>query len=218
MRHHSGTHLLHKSLRLVLGDRAIQAGSLVAPHVARFDFPHEGPVETEQLEEVEYIINQEILADVPVVVDEMHLQQAIDLGAMAMFGEKYGDRVRVVSIDDFSRELCGGTHVARTGELGAAYIVGESGIGSGMRRVELVAGRAAYDYARERNRQIATLAEKLSSSPEPRFSSGSINGTLPPSPKKFAACWGKCFSLAMTPTNVPTFFPAERPAGSSSAS
>ena len=143
MRHHSGTHLLHKSLRLVLGDRAIQAGSLVAPHVARFDFPHEGPVETEQLEEVEYIINQEILADVPVVVDEMHLQQAIDLGAMAMFGEKYGDRVRVVSIDDFSRELCGGTHVGRTGELGAAYIEG-----TGL------------------DRQIATLAEKLSSSPD----------------------------------------------------
>jgi alanyl-tRNA synthetase len=166
MRHHSGTHLLHKSLRLVLGDRAIQAGSLVAPHIARFDFPHEGPVEPEQLEEVEYIINQEILADVPVVVDEMHLQQAIDLGAMAMFGEKYGDRVRVVSIDDFSRELCGGTHVGRTGELGAAYIVGETGIGSGMRRVELVAGRAAYEHARERNRQIALLAERLSSSPD----------------------------------------------------
>jgi alanyl-tRNA synthetase len=166
MRHHSATHLLHKSLQVALGPQARQAGSLVAPHVARFDFPHEGPVRLEKLEEIEDLIGRQILADVPVVVDEMHFQAAIDRGAMAMFGEKYGDRVRVVSIDDFSRELCGGTHVARTGELGAAYIVGESGIGSGMRRVELVAGRAAYDYARACNRQIASLAERLSSSPD----------------------------------------------------
>ena len=166
MRHHSATHLLHRSLQLTLGPHAVQAGSLVAPHVARFDFPHEGPVEMERLEEVEYLINREILADVPVVVDEMHFQQAIDLGAMAMFGEKYGDRVRVVSIDDFSRELCGGTHVGRTGELGAAYVTAETGIGSGMRRVELAAGRAAFEYARARHRQIASLAERLSSPPE----------------------------------------------------
>jgi alanyl-tRNA synthetase len=166
MRHHSATHLLHKSLQVALGPQAVQAGSLVAPHVARFDFPHSGPVGDEQLEEIEDLINGQILADVPVVVDEMHFQEAIDRGAMAMFGEKYGDRVRVVSIDDFSRELCGGTHVGRTGELGAAYIVGETGIGSGMRRVELVAGRAAYEYARARNRQIASLAERLSSTPE----------------------------------------------------
>jgi len=166
MRHHSATHLLHKSLQVALGPQARQAGSLVAPQVARFDFPHEGPVQLEKLEEVEDLINRQILADAPIVVDEMHFQEAIDRGAMAMFGEKYGDRVRVVSINDFSRELCGGTHVARTGELGAAYIVGESGIGSGMRRVELVAGRAAYEYARTRNRQIASLAERLSSTPD----------------------------------------------------
>lgn len=166
MRHHSATHLLHKSLQVTLGQHATQAGSLVAPHVARFDFPNDGPVPLERLEEVEYLINRQILADVPVVVNELPFKDAIDQGAMAMFGEKYGDRVRVVTMNDFSKELCGGTHVARTGELGAAYIVGESGIGSGIRRVELVAGRAAYDYARERNRLIASLVERLSSSPD----------------------------------------------------
>ncbi len=166
MRHHSATHLLHRSLQLTLGPQAVQAGSLVAPHVARFDFPHGGPVNAEQLDEIEYRINRQILADVPVVVDELPFQEAISQGAMAMFGEKYGDRVRVVTMSDFSKELCGGAHVARTGEIGAAYIVAESGIGSGMRRVEVVAGRAAYEYARARNRQIESLADRLSSSPD----------------------------------------------------
>ena len=166
MRHHSATHLLHSSLQHVLGPQAMQAGSLVAPHVARFDFPHGGPVEQERLEEVEDLLNRQILADVPVTVAELPFQAAVKRGAIAIFGEKYGDRVRMVAMNDFSKELCGGTHVGRTGELGAAYIMAESGIGSGMRRIELVAGRAAYEYARARSRQVASLAARLASAPD----------------------------------------------------
>ncbi len=164
MRHHSVTHLLHKSLQLTLGPKAVQAGSLVAPEVARFDFPHEGPLTAEEIEAIENQINRQILSDLPVVVQELPFDEAISEGATAFFGEKYGDRVRVVTMGDFSKELCGGTHVTRTGELGAAFITSETGIGSGMRRVEVVAGRAAHEFARLRNRQAATVASRLGAS------------------------------------------------------
>jgi alanyl-tRNA synthetase len=166
MRHHSVTHLLHKSLRVTLGPKAMQAGSLVAPHVARFDFPNDGPVSSEQLEQIEDLINRQILADLPVDVREIAFEEAIGEGATAFFGEKYGDRVRVVTMGDFSKELCGGTHVRSTGELGAAYIASETGIGSGLRRVEVVAGRAAHDLARARARQVEAIAERLGVAPE----------------------------------------------------
>lgn len=166
MRHHSVTHLLHKALRLTLGPQAMQAGSLVAPHVARFDFPHEGSMTAEQIEAMEDLINRQILADLPVTWDDLPFQQAVDQGALAFFGEKYGDRVRVITMGDFSKELCGGTHVTSTGELGAAYVAAEYGIGSGMRRVEVVAGRAAHELARTRGRQVAALASRLGSAPE----------------------------------------------------
>ncbi len=164
MRHHSVTHLLHKSLQLTLGPKAVQAGSLVAPQVARFDFPHEGPLNAEQIEAIEDLINRQILSDLPVTVQELPFDEAISEGATAFFGERYGDRVRVVTMGDFSKELCGGTHVSRTGELGAAFITSETGIGSGMRRVEVVAGRAAHEFARLRNRQAATVANRLGAS------------------------------------------------------
>lgn len=166
MRHHSVTHLLHKSLRVTLGPKAMQAGSLVSPQVARFDFPNDGPVTAEQLEQIEDLINREILADLPVNVRELPFQEAIDEGAVAFFGEKYGDRVRVVTMGDFSKELCGGTHVASTGELAAAYIASETGIGSGIRRVEVVAGRAAHELARSRGRQVGAVASRLGVAPE----------------------------------------------------
>jgi alanyl-tRNA synthetase len=164
MRHHSVTHLLHRSLQLTLGPQAVQAGSLVAPQVARFDFPHEGPLNPQQIEAIEDLINRQILSDDPVVVQELPFQEAIGEGATAFFGEKYGERVRVVTMGNFSKELCGGTHVSRTGELGAAIITTETGIGSGMRRVEVVAGRAAHEVARLRSRQAAALANRLGSS------------------------------------------------------
>ncbi|MSQ23415.1 MAG: alanine--tRNA ligase [Chloroflexi bacterium] len=161
MRHHSATHLLHKALHVVLGPTAMQAGSLVAPNMARFDFPNDGPVTEEQLAEIEDLVNREILADLPVKTEELPFQEAVSRGAMAFFGEKYGDRVRVVSMADFSQELCGGTHVSTTGELGATYIATESGIGSGIRRVEFVAGRAAHALARTRSRQMSGVASLL---------------------------------------------------------
>lgn len=166
MRHHSVTHLLHKALRVTLGPKAMQAGSLVAPYVARFDFPNDGPVSAEQLEQIEDLINREILADLPVSIRELPFQEAIDEGAAAFFGEKYGDRVRVVTMGDFSKELCGGTHVSSTGELGAAYVASETGIGSGIRRVEVVAGRAAHQLARARGRQVSAVAARLGVTPE----------------------------------------------------
>jgi alanyl-tRNA synthetase len=166
MRHHSVTHLLHKSLRVTLGAKAMQAGSLVSPTMARFDFPNDGPVTPEQLEQIEDLINCEILADLPVNVRELPFKDAVDEGATAFFGEKYGDRVRVVTMGDFSKELCGGTHVASTGELGAAYIASETGIGSGLRRVEVVAGRVAHELARRRSRQVGAVAGRLGVAPD----------------------------------------------------
>ena len=166
MRHHSVTHLLHKALHLTLGPQAIQAGSLVAPHVARFDFPNDSAVTVAQLEAIEDVINSQIRADIPVGVSELSFQEAVGQGALAFFGEKYGDRVRVVTMDDFSKELCGGTHVRTTGELGAAYVAAEYGIGSGIRRVEVVAGRRAHELARARSRQVAALADLLGTAPE----------------------------------------------------
>ncbi len=166
MRHHSVTHLLHKSLHLTLGPKTVQAGSLVSPAVARFDFPHDGPLSTAQLEQLEDLMNREILADLTVDVRELPFREALDEGAAAFFGEKYGDRVRVVTMGDFSKELCGGTHVSSTGELGAAYIASETGIGSGIRRVEVVAGRAAHELARSRSRQVAAVSARLGVPPD----------------------------------------------------
>lgn len=157
-RNHSATHLLHAALQEVLGKYANQKGSLVEADRLRFDFTHFAPVTPEELEKVEARVNGMILANLPVHSREMALDEARAQGAMALFGEKYGQRVRVVSMGDDSLELCGGTHVERTGSIGLFRIVSEGGIGSGLRRIEAVTGRRAYEMVREVYREREELA------------------------------------------------------------
>ena len=141
--HHTGTHLLHAALRQVLGTHVTQAGSLVAPDHLRFDFSHGTQVNDRDIGHIEDLVNEQVQADTPVMPSEMNLDEALKTGAMALFGEKYGDRVRVIRIGDFSTELCGGTHLGRTGEIGLLKVTTEGAVASGVRRVEAVAGTAA---------------------------------------------------------------------------
>ena len=142
-RHHTATHLLHEALTRVLGKHVRQAGSIVTPTFLRFDFNHFAPVTIDELREVERIVYGQVLKNAPVVTTVMALEDAKKSGARALFEEKYGDRVRVVSVQDFSTELCGGTHVRNTGEIGLVKIVREEGIGSGIRRITAVAGSSS---------------------------------------------------------------------------
>ena len=160
-RNHTATHLLHAALRQVLGETVHQAGSLVAPDRLRFDFTHHGPVNAERLAEIESIVNREIWRGAPVTLREMPYQEARGLGAMALFGEKYGDVVRVVSIPDFSMELCGGTHVRNTSQIGLFKIVQETGVAAGIRRIEAVTGPGAYEWLRNEERKLHRIAELL---------------------------------------------------------
>lgn len=148
MRNHSATHLMHKALRQVLGDHVRQRGSLVDPEKTRFDFAHDAPLTPEQIARVEAIVNDQILSNQPVQAQQMPYDQAVAGGAMALFGEKYGDVVRVLDIG-FSRELCGGTHVARTGDIGLFKIVSEGGVAAGIRRVEAITGRNAVAWVQQ---------------------------------------------------------------------
>jgi len=145
----------------VLGEAVHQAGSLVAPERLRFDFTHHGPVKRERLEEIEAIVNREIWHAIPVTTDEMAYQEARDAGAMALFGEKYGDVVRVVKIPGFSMELCGGTHVRNTAQIGFFKIVSETGVAAGVRRIEAVTGPGAYDFVRGEERLLHRVADAL---------------------------------------------------------
>ena len=147
MRHHSATHLMHKALREVLGGHVQQKGSLVDEDKTRFDFSHNAPVTAEQIKRVEAIVNAEVLRNEPTTARVMPIADAQKVGAMMLFGEKYGDEVRVLDIGS-SRELCGGTHVSRTGDIGLFKIVSEGGVAAGVRRVEAVAGTVALDYVR----------------------------------------------------------------------
>jgi alanyl-tRNA synthetase len=165
MRNHTATHLLHKALRMMLGDHVVQAGSLVEPSRLRFDFTHPVAVTPGELIEVEKIVNEEILADDPVEAYETTLEQAKADGAMALFSEKYGGTVRVIKIGNFSKELCGGTHVSRTSQIGFFKILSESSVGAGLRRIEAVTGTAAYEYVRERERLLSEVAEMLKTTP-----------------------------------------------------
>ncbi|MCL6552970.1 MAG: hypothetical protein K6W08_07600 [Firmicutes bacterium] len=165
MRHHTATHLLHRALREVLGEYARQAGSLVAPDRLRFDFLHLQPLSPEQLDQVERRVNEKVLEAVPVRVDFLPYEEARRLGAMALFEEKYGDVVRVVSIGDYSRELCGGTHLRSTADVGLFLITAEVGVAAGVRRIEALTGLAAYERARAAERALAELAAQLRVTP-----------------------------------------------------
>ncbi len=148
-KHHSATHLLHSALRKVLGEHVTQAGSLVEANRLRFDFTHPKALSKEELQQIEEMVNNVIARGVNAEVAEMPIEEAKKAGAMALFGEKYGDIVRVVKFSDFSVELCGGTHVKNTAEIGSFYITKESGVSAGVRRIEAVVGLSAYKYAKE---------------------------------------------------------------------
>ena len=160
-RHHTATHLLHAALRKVLGEHVHQAGSLVAPDRLRFDFTHHGPVTAEQLAAIEADVNVGVWASAPVTIQEESYTDAVARGAMALFGEKYGDVVRVVEIPRLSVELCGGTHVRNTAEIGLVRIVSESGVAAGVRRIEAVAGPRAFHFMADRERALLQVAARL---------------------------------------------------------
>ncbi len=160
-KNHSCTHLLHKALREILGNHVEQAGSLVDAHRLRFDFTHFQSLTGEEIRMVEDLVNQEIKAALPVVTEVMDVESAKKSGAMALFGEKYHGDVRVVSMGDFSKELCGGTHVKNTSEIGAFKIISESGIAAGVRRIEALTGDALNDYYRGLEERLQTLAKQL---------------------------------------------------------
>ncbi|MGN6323373.1 MAG: alanine--tRNA ligase [Dyella sp.] len=161
---HSATHLLHAALRKVLGTHVTQKGSLVAPDRLRFDFSHFKPVSREELAKVEALVNDEVRRNVEAEVRHMAYDDAIEFGAMALFGEKYGDEVRVLKMGEFSTELCGGTHVSRTGDIGLFKIVSEAGVASGVRRIEAVTGAGALAYVAEEERRLGELSQLLSTS------------------------------------------------------
>lgn len=160
--HHSVTHLLHAALRNILGTHVAQKGSLVNEHYLRFDFSHIAKVTDEEIEQIEAIVNNKIRENVPVVIKELPKEEALKLGAMALFGEKYGDVVRVVIMDpNYSVELCGGTHVGHTGELGFFKITSEAAVAAGVRRVEAVSGKAAADFVQDELKQLKAIKEQF---------------------------------------------------------
>ena len=166
---HSATHLLHAALREILGEHVIQKGSLVNSSRLRFDFSHFEPIGLEQLVQIEQLVNLQIRKNNPVTVDLMTKDQAVKAGAMALFGEKYGAEVRVLKMGDFSIELCGGTHVDRSGDIGSFKIVGETGVAAGVRRIEAMTGEAALNWSETRNKTLTSISEVVKSTPEKSF-------------------------------------------------
>lgn len=161
---HSATHLLHAALREVLGTHVQQKGSLVAPDRLRFDFSHFQPISAEELAVIERKVNQQVRANNVAEVHSMGMQEALDFGAMALFGEKYGEQVRVLKMGDYSTELCGGTHVKRTGDIGLFKITSEGGVSAGVRRIEAVTGQGALDYVDAEEARLSEAAELLGGS------------------------------------------------------
>jgi len=164
-RHHSATHLLHAALRNILGSHVKQKGSEVSPKRLRFDFTHFEPINTEQLTQIEQLVNQQILLNTLVETKLMSLENAMQSGAMALFGEKYGNEVRVLSMGDFSTELCGGTHVKQVGDIGLFKIVSETGVAAGVRRIEAIAGEVALHWVFETEQQLNRVAQLLKVAP-----------------------------------------------------
>jgi alanyl-tRNA synthetase len=162
---HTATHLMQAVLRDVLGDHVHQAGSLVSPDRLRVDFTHFASMGKEELERVEALVNQKIRENVKVETKIMDVEEALQTGAMALFGEKYGEKVRVVMVSDFSIELCGGTHTSRTGDIGLFKIVSESGVAAGVRRIEALTGEGAYRFVKEEERELLEIASSLKSVP-----------------------------------------------------
>ena len=164
-KNHSATHLLQKALKTVLGSHVEQKGSLVTPTRLRFDFAHFQPMTAEEIQKVEALVNQEIQAALPVVTQVMGIEEAKKSGAMALFGEKYGEEVRVVSMGEFSKELCGGTHVANTSQITLFKIVSESGVAAGVRRIEALTGNNVIQYYRQMEENLHQLAKTLKTTP-----------------------------------------------------
>ena len=164
-KNHSATHLLQKALKTVLGSHVEQKGSLVTPDRLRFDFAHFSAMTAEELEKVEAIVNEEIAKNLPVVTEVMNIEQAKATGAMALFGEKYEEDVRVVSMGDFSKELCGGTHVSNTGNITTFKIVSEAGVAAGVRRIEALTGDGVFRYYKEVEKELAEVAKAAKSTP-----------------------------------------------------
>ena len=158
---HSATHLLHAALKEVLGEHIKQAGSLVAPDRLRFDYTHFSPLTEKERHKIESLVNEKVRDNIQVSTKEMEIEEALKEGAMALFGEKYGDRVRVVSVPGFSKELCGGTHVSATGDIGLFRIVSEGGIASGVRRIEAVTGAAAYHKVNSEHESLSAIRSVL---------------------------------------------------------
>jgi len=158
---HSATHILHAAMKSVLGDHVKQSGSLVTPERLRFDFTHFSPITPEELAKIEKLANEEIRANTALNTEMLDREEAVRSGAVALFGEKYGDKVRVVSIGGFSKELCGGTHVRATGEIGLMKITGETGIAAGVRRIEAITGPEAFAILQEHEKHLAKLSDLL---------------------------------------------------------
>ena len=165
-RNHTATHLLHAALRKVLGAHVRQAGSVVSAERLRFDFTHHQPIPADALLEIEAEMNRHVWENLPVERRQMKYAEALEGGAMALFGEKYGDVVRVIAVPGVSRELCGGTHARTTGQIGLVRVVGESGVGAGVRRIEALTGPGAYDWLLGRSRLLEDAAEVVGSAPE----------------------------------------------------
>ena len=164
-KNHSATHLLQKALKTVLGSHVEQKGSLVTPDRLRFDFSHFEAMTAAELEKVEALVNQEIQASLPVVTEVMNLEEAKKTGAMALFGEKYEEDVRVVSMGSFSKELCGGTHVDNTRAITAFKIVSEAGIAAGVRRIEALTGDGVFAYYKELEEKLSEAARAAKATP-----------------------------------------------------